>query len=561
MKICFLAPSGYGKSTAIEILSKSFNIKNIKIAEPLYEMQNAFYCRIGKEVENQDGELLQFLGQKIRKENKYYLLDTFKKHVKDAKADIISNDDCRPMDYQFLKDMGFVFVKINGFSHDRKDHTPIDKTSSLEWTSDIPFDYEVDNIGSLEEYEYNLKNLIEKINNKISKCYILPTINACNCNCIFCISKSRDFSRFPTFLQFDDKFKENINLLERRGIKRFEITGGGEPLLNKDIQLMIDYIKEVIPDSYIKLYTNGYTKTLINNIDEIDISISSFDDSINNNFMQPSKSYPIKDILSEYFTIKCKKRLSIVVMKGGIDTPEKLHNLITQTEYMIDEYVVRTMYKGAPSYSDLYVDFEYEKDNVVWERNNTGTSPNNLILATDNCFYSDFNLVNKRSLMAYLMLKPDSRTYINEILNKIRERLIIKDIYLMNNFKDDAKKMYYLKHKDYFELVVKHLEYSSFMFGNNGLIVELDGDYSIEQLLEITNSLKKELRNTYGLTGRHNFYISNKENFYHLNLMHCPDPYLKYYDKDFSIIESMDTTLLTEDDIKLICKYKSYNIF
>ena len=31
MKICFLAPSGYGKSTAIKILEKRYEIKNIKI--------------------------------------------------------------------------------------------------------------------------------------------------------------------------------------------------------------------------------------------------------------------------------------------------------------------------------------------------------------------------------------------------------------------------------------------------------------------------------------------------------------------------------------------------
>ena len=35
-KICFIAPSGYGKSTAISILKKFYQLENIKIAEPLY---------------------------------------------------------------------------------------------------------------------------------------------------------------------------------------------------------------------------------------------------------------------------------------------------------------------------------------------------------------------------------------------------------------------------------------------------------------------------------------------------------------------------------------------
>lgn len=115
IKICFLAPSGFGKSTAIELLSKKNNIVNVKIAAPLYEMQDSFYKRLGKEVNGQDGELLQFLGKKVRKENENFLLDVFKDTVEHVDADIISNDDCRPMDYEFLKKMGFVFIKINGY--------------------------------------------------------------------------------------------------------------------------------------------------------------------------------------------------------------------------------------------------------------------------------------------------------------------------------------------------------------------------------------------------------------------------------------------------------------
>ena len=56
MKICFLAPSGYGKSTAIEILKKHFDVENIKIAEPLYELQKAFYDKLGIDIgDKQDG--------------------------------------------------------------------------------------------------------------------------------------------------------------------------------------------------------------------------------------------------------------------------------------------------------------------------------------------------------------------------------------------------------------------------------------------------------------------------------------------------------------------------
>mgnify|MGYP002509296125 CR=1 FL=1 len=41
LKICFLAPSGYGKSTASKFIESEFNAKVIKIGKPLYDLQSA----------------------------------------------------------------------------------------------------------------------------------------------------------------------------------------------------------------------------------------------------------------------------------------------------------------------------------------------------------------------------------------------------------------------------------------------------------------------------------------------------------------------------------------
>ena len=65
------------------------------------------------------------------------------------------------------------------------------------------------------------------------------------------------------------------------GITRFEITGGGEPFLNDNLSYIVNTIKEIIPNSYIKLYTNGFILKEAGNIDELDISLVSDDDSIN----------------------------------------------------------------------------------------------------------------------------------------------------------------------------------------------------------------------------------------------------------------------------------------
>ena len=194
MKICFLSPSGFGKSTAIEILKKHFDIKNIKIAEPLYELQNEFYKMLRKSDEGkQDGELLQFYGKKVRSVDKNYLLNTFKEKVLISNNSIITNDDCRPDDYEYLKSLGFIFIKINGFKRDRNDLTNIDIKNKIEWQSNIPYDYEIDNYGSKLEYEKNLLSIVRYIISP--KCYIIPTQKLCNNDCLFCISKSRNYNK------------------------------------------------------------------------------------------------------------------------------------------------------------------------------------------------------------------------------------------------------------------------------------------------------------------------------------------------------------------------------
>ncbi|MBQ7885216.1 MAG: hypothetical protein IJ318_03900 [Clostridia bacterium] len=166
-KICFIAPSGYGKTTAINLLAKDYNIKNIKIAEPLYDLQSRFYDYINaKLIGEQDGELLQFFGAKIRKINSNFLLDKFIEQVKKLSKQfcIITNDDCRTPDYLTLKDIGFTFVGIRGFCRTRIDQTKADPNNSLEWQQIDFCDFYVNNFGTMDEYKEELNKLMIKLN-------------------------------------------------------------------------------------------------------------------------------------------------------------------------------------------------------------------------------------------------------------------------------------------------------------------------------------------------------------------------------------------------------------
>ncbi len=172
IKISFIAPSEYGKNTAVNILKERFRLINIKLALPLYKLQEDFYRFIRKEMlGEQDGELLQYYGSKIRKENSNFLIDEFSKKLKNIENfdGIITNDDCRPPDYQYLKEKGFIFIKINGFKRNRIDHTKCDPKCKLEWHNQIPCDYEVNNYGSMQEYRVNLFKLMTKILAKEAK--------------------------------------------------------------------------------------------------------------------------------------------------------------------------------------------------------------------------------------------------------------------------------------------------------------------------------------------------------------------------------------------------------
>ena len=166
IKICFVAPSEFGKNTAVTILKTKYHVLNIKLAEPLYILQDAFYKFINKKMlGEQDGELLQYLGQKIRRENPNFIIHQFETKLNAVSKfnGIITNDDCRPPDYEFLKEKGFIFIKINGFKRNRIDHTKSNPNSSLEWQNQILCDYVVDNLGTMQEYQENLFKLMKNI--------------------------------------------------------------------------------------------------------------------------------------------------------------------------------------------------------------------------------------------------------------------------------------------------------------------------------------------------------------------------------------------------------------
>ena len=167
MKISIIGQTGNGKTTTAKIIEKHFKSKIIKLAKPLYEIQKDIYDKLGIPLKGQDGELLQFLGDKIQRLSPDFLAKEFLKKCENI--EFIVNDDCRPHNYKYLKEQGFIFLFIDGIQRERKeDHTSVDKNHKVEWNdkeAKLKSDYILENKGSIQELEKKIIKLINSLLN------------------------------------------------------------------------------------------------------------------------------------------------------------------------------------------------------------------------------------------------------------------------------------------------------------------------------------------------------------------------------------------------------------
>lgn len=227
----------------------------------------------------------------------------------------------------------------------------------------------------------------------MDKVYIAPVQSACNCNCTFCISKIRNYNKAQTIMKIDDEFYRRLNILKELSIKKVEITGGGEPTLNNDLQSIINYVREYLNDSYIKLYTNGRLQLPIHVVDEINISLASIDDSVNQQIMRYKDTKKIMEIIRYYSEYTDKLRLSIPIIKNAIDSNNNLEKLISQTNQYVSEYVVRTLYDGTLNMDSIYADFDSDNPKVKMEKDNCLCDfTDKLIMWSDNRLYTNWDL-------------------------------------------------------------------------------------------------------------------------------------------------------------------------
>ncbi|MBF4625457.1 hypothetical protein [Clavibacter sp. VKM Ac-2872] len=121
--MAFVGRPGAGKSTSTKAIIDTWpGAARVSLAAPLYAVQRAFYERLGAPLRDgqQDGQLLNFLGQHFRSVRPDSLINDFEERVafaQDRGADMIVCDDARPVDVADLRRLGFSIVLIQAPEH------------------------------------------------------------------------------------------------------------------------------------------------------------------------------------------------------------------------------------------------------------------------------------------------------------------------------------------------------------------------------------------------------------------------------------------------------------
>lgn len=223
--------------------------------------------------------------------------------------------------------------------------------------------------------------------------YLIPVKYACNADCTFCITeieKIKPGFNAMTGTMKPDSIIDNLKRCADYGVNEVEVTGGGEPYLNKDLDKIVENIRTYIPNSYIKVYTNGFRFREIF-FDEINVSRAHYDKDINNDIYRSKEQNDLFESLT-YFRKYCNiLRWKLPLMTGAIDTPEKLLSLPAMFP-MVDKIVGTPLFDKVPLAKDRYVKFAEDivHNNIKMDKTGDycGLQP---IIAADGVFYKNWD--------------------------------------------------------------------------------------------------------------------------------------------------------------------------
>ena len=170
-------------------------------------------------------------------------------------------------------------------------------------------------------------NIIKDRLNRNFEYLRISITDKCNYRCMYCMPKDKFGSNY-TFLKKNHllSYEEIIEVsqtLKNYGLKKIRLTGG-EPLLRKNLDLLINGLKHHAQIDDVCMTTNGSLLTrdniLIfkkNGLDSITISLDSLSTSINKIVNQvDSAHHKVIDAIDHVINIFGKVKINMVVING-----------------------------------------------------------------------------------------------------------------------------------------------------------------------------------------------------------------------------------------------------
>jgi dephospho-CoA kinase len=175
IRLSLIGFSGSGKSVSAGVLKEIFQKQGLtcdimKLAKPLYDLQQAFYAGAGKSIgySDQDQSLLEKIAAMLRNISATALVDNFAERLGCCKANVVINDDLRDdaVDWPFLAGKGFQIIRIYASPDirlkrldQRKDLTSLPNSPLDKQISRISADFTAINDDGLDELERQLRNI------------------------------------------------------------------------------------------------------------------------------------------------------------------------------------------------------------------------------------------------------------------------------------------------------------------------------------------------------------------------------------------------------------------
>jgi molybdenum cofactor biosynthesis enzyme MoaA len=207
----------------------------------------------------------------------------------------------------------------------------------------------------------------------------------------------------------DSRLPGALQALFDAGVRRYEVTGGGEPTLHPQIASILRAVRLLGQQVQLKLYTNATNLPSGQGIDETNISRCALEPERNARIMRyrDGSSPSVEQSIEQARQLGHRRvRLSVPVMRGGVEGLEDARRFVRATRRHVNGIVFRPLYDATPNLQALTVAVRRDEWQSVLSTEALDccevevdmascTQKSALILSSDLSLYDDWGLRNR----------------------------------------------------------------------------------------------------------------------------------------------------------------------